>query len=199
MDSNRMSLLDDAITELSLYKKRIFSEIPKAIETKSFYLAALGLATLTEVFGGFYRGNLKQGNSKENYDKFITTFFPESYSQVNKELKLAGLTGLYKQVRCGLVHEYILSDHIIFIEKSSKSDTNCCGIDYIKNIMKDKKKKPFYLIRFIVEQYWNDFKGALDKYEERLKKEEYLLAKLECALDSIDSPLSRSNNLGFGK
>lgn len=195
MDPERRSLLEDALTELELYRKHVCLDIQKAIESESNYLAALGLSTFTEVFGGFYRGDLSQGNSGNNYNEFIKEFFPKSYSEVDDKLRKANLKGLYKQVRCGLVHEYLIGDNFIVVG-NSREPVNC-GIVFIPKMksVRDQKKKYDHLVKFVIEQYFKDFKGALDCYICKVKNDEYLLAKFECALDSIESPLARRKKI----
>lgn len=195
MDPDRRSLLEDALTELDLYREYIYRDIQKAIKSRSNYLAALGLSTFTEVFGGFYRGDLSQGNSANNYNEFIKEFFPKPYSEIDDKLRGANLKGLYKQVRCGLVHEYLIGGNFMVIRKSR--DPLNCGIVFIPKLksVREQKSKHDHLVKFVIEQYFEDFKGALNCYISKVKNDEYLLAKFECALNSIESPLARRKKI----
>ena len=66
-----------------MYRNFIINhDIPEAMLSKSNYLAALGLSTYTEVFGGLYRGDLSQYNGRKNYTAFIKDFFHEEYMSV---------------------------------------------------------------------------------------------------------------------
>ena len=147
-------------------------------------MAALGLSTFTEVLGGLFRGDLKEGISRANYDTFIKEFFPKPYAAVNSRLRQDRLKGLYGAVRCGLVHEYLLQKNFIVVPNSR--DELDCGIVYAP-----KNGKKEYELKFVVDQYFEDFKHAFNKYYGRVKSEPYLVAKLECALNTIDSPLPR--------
>jgi hypothetical protein len=133
-----------------------FEDIEKAITVSANYLAALGLSTYTENLGGLYCGNL-QANMGNNYISFIERYFPSSYKAVNKRLSNKG--GLYKVVRCGLVHEYFVKVPSM-IAIGSASQINC-GILY------DTTNKPPTL-NFIVDRYFNDYKDAFKKYSDDL-------------------------------
>src|SRR6266540_6132560 len=114
-----MALLDDVLRLFNTYESFIIGhDIPVAIEGKSNYLAALGLSTYTEVFGGLYRGTLKMGQGKANYDAFIKDFFGDSYVDVDCRLRKDGLKGLYSAVRSGLVHEYLMKDISMVVMES---------------------------------------------------------------------------------
>ena len=83
-----MTLLTDILSHLDMYRNFIINhDIPEAMLSKSNYLAALGLSTYTEVFGGLYRGDLSQYNGRKNYTAFIKDFFHEEYMNVNSRLK----------------------------------------------------------------------------------------------------------------
>ena len=68
-----VSKLNDVLMSLDSYIRIVKRhEIPQAMDAKSNYLSALGLSTrYTEVFGGLYRGDLSENNSRENYNTFI--------------------------------------------------------------------------------------------------------------------------------
>jgi hypothetical protein len=187
------ALMQDALTDLDLYRACVINnDIPAAIKGGSHYLAALGLSTFTEVFGGLFRGDLKDGNSRKNYDTFIKEFFPKPYTAVDSSLHRGGLKGLYGAIRCGLVHEYLLQQNFIVVMESC--DQLDCGIVYTP-----KKDKKVYELKFVVNQYFQDFRTAFGKYYARVGKDPYLVAKLECALSSIESPLPRRKSFRFRK
>lgn len=131
-----------------------FEDIKKAISVSANYLAALGLSTYTENLGGLYSGNL-QTNLGDNYISFIEHYFPASYTTVHTQLP----GGLYKVVRCGLVHEYFMKVHSTVIIGNASSLN--CGIVY------DAISKPPKL-EFIVDHYFNDYRDAFKKYYDDL-------------------------------
>jgi hypothetical protein len=181
-----MTLLSDVLRHLDMYRSFIIAhDIPKAIEGKCNYLAALGLSTYTEVFGGFYNGNLRQGNGRKNYNSFIYNFFHDDYKGIDSRLYEDKLKGLYGAVRSGLVHEYLMRDTSMVVMHRSKPMT--CGIVYNPN---ESPK-----IIFVVEQYFSDFIKAFQRYYARVKKEPELVQKFEQSLQSINSHLARSRKI----
>jgi hypothetical protein len=136
----------------------MYNDIQGAIKVDANYLAALGLSSYTEHLGGLYLGDLTSGNSKKNYTGFIMDFFPGSmYKTVDTQLQSLG--GLYKVVRCGLVHEYFMKAYSAVSISGSSSN---CGISY------DIAHKPH--LEFYVDVYFNDFKSAFEKYYDELIK-----------------------------
>lgn len=169
-----------------MYRSFIIAhDIPKAIEGKCNYLAALGLSTYTEVFGGFYNGNLRQGNGRKNYDAFVYNFFHDDYKEIDSRLERDKLKGLYGAVRSGLVHEYLIKDTSMVVMHRSKPMTS--GIVY--------KPEESPKIIFVVEQYFADFMKSFQRYYVRVKKEPELVQKFEQALQSINSPMARSRKM----
>jgi len=180
------SLLKDVLTDLKLYKDFIIkNDIPAAIKGNCNYLAALGLSTYTEVFGGLYQGDLRQGRGKKNYDAFIKDFFHKDYIDVDRRLEDDGLRGLYGAVRSGLVHEYLIKDTSIVV-MYRKSQMSCA-------ILYDPMATP--KIMFVVEQYFDDFKNAFNGYYSRIQKEPNLVDRFVAGLNSISSPLPRGNKI----
>lgn len=178
-----MTLLSDVLSLLDTFKTFIIGhDIPVAIEGNCNYLAALGLSTYTEVFGGLYKGDLSQGNSGKNYNAFIKDFFGSEYAEVDARLWRDGLRGLYGAVRSGLVHEYLIKEISIVVMDSDKPIN--CGVIY------DPNGTP--KITFVVKQYFCDFVRAFHQYRSRVKKEPELIKNVEDALKSINSPLARS-------
>lgn len=178
-----MALLNDVMYLLNSYRSSVIHhDIRPAIRSKSRYLAALGLSTYTEVFGGLYRGRLDQGNSENNYMTFIRKFFPPAYCEVNLRLCDDNLNGLYGAVRCSLVHEYLIKDRLIIKMACPKPLT--CGIVYEPN--EDPQ------ITFVVEQYFADFMKAMAAYFDSIRKKSHIVTKFQKALASINSPLVKS-------
>lgn len=156
-----MSLSDiDRKDKVDRLQKFMIKDIQAAIDGKANYLAALGLSTYTENLGGFLNGNFDKHNSAVNYTKFFS-YFPSSglYTTLDSTLKSSPLLeGLYKVVRCGLVHEY-------FMKADSQVTTGVpsptsCGIVY------HPLKSP--QLTFYVDTYFDHFKIALKKYHDEL-------------------------------
>ncbi len=86
-------------------------DLSVAIENKANFLAALGLMVYTEAIGGVVTGYLGvDGRSRQNFEAALPWLGP-SYVQTDALLKRqskTGRDGLYKLVRCGLVHEYFI-------------------------------------------------------------------------------------------
>lgn len=79
------------------------SDIHAAIRGEANYLAALGLATYTEVLGGLRTGQLGvQGQGRANFDAFLP-YLGRDYEDL-----VAKGVDLYGWVRCGLVHNYFI-------------------------------------------------------------------------------------------
>jgi hypothetical protein len=135
----------------------MYSDIERAIKIKANYLAALGLSTYTEHLGGLYLGDLSSGNSKKNFTGFIMNFFPGDMYKI-ADTELAGLGGLYKVVRCGLVHEYFMKTYsTVTISDGVNSK---CGVIY------DPTHTP--QLEFHVDKYYADFNYALKVYYDEL-------------------------------
>jgi hypothetical protein len=148
------------------------------IRNESNNLAALVLSAYTEALGGFYAGTLSPKNSGYNYNGFIYTFFPPEYTEVDSKMaKDHKYQGLYKSVRCSVVHEYLIRDR--FMSIMDYGDNENCGIRY------DPNGKP--PIKFYVKQYLSDFRRAFNYYLELIESDNYLLLRFIRALRSIDS------------
>jgi hypothetical protein len=100
---------------------------------------------------------------------------------VDQNLTNDGLNGLYGTVRSGLAHEYFIKK-ISKIELDSSLTINC-GITYDPN--------NYPQIVFYVNQYFQDFRNAFQKYYMNLKTDQsgFLVAKFGDALYSINSSL----------
>jgi hypothetical protein len=153
------AIITDAQRKLFMdtLRRYTFNDINKAIQESANYLAALGLSTYTENLGGLYCGDL-QTQLSNHYISFIKKYFSPCYTDVDQQLQTLQKGGLYKVVRCGLVHEYFMK-----IESSvTIGGTNqaSCGIMY------DLSKYP--PLQFIVDKYFEDFKEAFRKYSDDL-------------------------------
>ena len=185
-----VSKLNDVLMSLDSYIRIVKRhEIPQAMDAKSNYLSALGLSTYTEVFGGLYRGDLSENNSRENYNTFIKKFFSAGYSEVDRRLALyANFKGLYKAVRCGLVHEYFIRDTLMIIIDDPNEPK--CGIIF------DPDGDP--KITFVVRKYYWDFIASVARYRKELRNSPELVDKFEKALESVGSKLPKSEHFEFG-
>ena len=177
---------DQRRTFMDTLQKYTFEDIEKAIGVSANYLAALGLSTYTENLGGLYRGNL-QTNVSNNYISFIEDYFPPCYKAVHNQLSTKG--GLYKVVRCGLVHEYFMK--ISSTVTVGSVNPLSCGIVY-----NTSNKPP---LEFNVDRYFSDYKDAFKKYYDDLLGTAFKPpnAKLESRFDSaiggmMESPFDSS-------
>jgi hypothetical protein len=95
------------------------SDIDAAIRGKANYLAALGLASYTEVLGGLRTGDLGKRNcSAANFKAFIP-YLGKDYEDLEKR----GID-IYDTVRCGLVHNYFIKgDSTVWMRATAP-----CGI-----------------------------------------------------------------------
>jgi hypothetical protein len=190
-----MTLLDQVLANLDTYVKIIKShEYPGLVQTELNNIAALALSTYTEVFGGLCRGDLGPHNSSANYNIFINTFFPKEYSELDYLLKSSevnkSLKGLYKAVRCGLVHEYFIRDTLIAVMKDAPGNlTIGIGILYYPN---DDIK-----IKFVVSEYFNDFMNAIDRYRNEMKERPGLVCNYIRALQTIGAELPKNESFEF--
>lgn len=175
--------LPNALNLLNILRDYIIEhDIPKAIEGKSNYLAALGLSTYTEILGGLYYGDLS-GNLGHHYICFINEFFPEEYMTVNADLEKDGLRGLYGAVRSGLTHEYFIKKRSQIVIEDDPSSVSC-GIFY------NPRNDPHII--FYVRKYFEDFKHAFEKHYNQLQSDNSgkLLSNFDNALKSINSALT---------
>ena len=143
----------------------MYHDIKEAIKGKANFLAALGLLSYTEFMGGLVTGQLRNRQySQENFKQFICDYFPKEYKDY--------ADNLYEEVRCGLVHEYFVKEtnaanatikyltgkmgKVINNPDDPEGTANYDCACAIK--MKDGK------IEFNVNQYFKDFKSAVEKY-----------------------------------
>ena len=136
----------------------IFHDISAAISGKANYLAALGLVAYTEFMGGLRDGSLgTSGHSKERFYSFFDTLGPE-YAKVRRRREVIKV---YSNIRCGLAHEYFISQESVVKLSKDKEFGQECGIEV----------HPTGVVYFIVERYWDDFQRAVDAYRDALVTE----------------------------
>ncbi len=166
-------------------KKWMYHDIEEAIKGKANILTALGLMTYTEIMGGLITGNLrgeiigidengkikKHSRSEDNFKKCINDLFPNEYKNY--------MDILYEKVRSGLAHEY-------FIKERNENSTVKYFIDnlgIIENNPDDPKGEKDYglpcaitidnnRVIFHVNQYFKDFKKAVEKYLKEVHESE---------------------------
>ncbi len=111
------------------------------------FLTALGLLCYTEFAGRLKRNDFSDGNARVCFDDFFRDLGPE-YDQ------LVQTQNVYRDLRCGLAHEYFVKRSCVIAMLSFRPQ---CGIQWDGNR---------YI--FVVEAYWQDFRGALQALEQRL-------------------------------
>ena len=106
------------------------------------FLAALGLLCYTEFAGRIKCDDFSEGNSRACFDDFFSDLGPE-YAQ------LLGSCAVYKDLRCGLAHEYAVKNScdIAMLEGGRQAGVQWTGTKYV----------------FVVESYWRDFRNAFDR------------------------------------
>lgn len=117
------------------------------------FLAALGLLSYTEFVGKIKYG--KKSGSRDSASGNFNAFFNDLgsyYKEFNSGLDKK--KNVYDIFRCGLAHEYFVKDSCT-IYMLEKQGLHGVGIDENDN---------YY---FVVETYFNDFKKALELYENK--------------------------------
>jgi hypothetical protein len=111
------------------------------------FLAALGLLCCTEFAGRLKRNDFSDGNARVCFDDFFRDL-GAAYAT------LLQTQNIYKDLRCGLTHEYFVKRSCAIAMLSFRPQ---CGVQW------DGKR---YL--FVVEAYWKDFRVALEVLEQQL-------------------------------
>lgn len=186
-----MTILEDVLRSLKSYTNHVV-RVHATFPTRTYAMAALALSTYTEVFGGLFRGTLEPGNSGANYNTFINCFFRKEYSELDYELqtknKERSMKGLYKAVRCGLVHEHFVSDKLMVILNDPNPDSPpATGILFTPK--QDGK------IKFILRRYHLDLLAAVALYRNKLEERPGLVCNYLKALESVGARLPRSGNI----
>lgn len=114
------------------------------------FLAALGLLCYTEFAGKLTY--TKQRNGKDYATGNFNSFFDDIADYKNFRTTGVGVN-VYDVFRCGLAHEYYVKNNCtIYMAKNNK----------LKGIGQESNGKYY----FVVEQYFEDFKVTLDKFEQ---------------------------------
>jgi len=111
------------------------------------FLAALGLLCYTEFAGGLKNDDIVRGKGRVNFNAFFDELGPD-YKAFNAK------HDVYRDLRCGLVHEYYVKKRCFIVISSSKQGIGVKwdGDRYI----------------FVVQQYFEDFKQAFLRLENAL-------------------------------
>ena len=132
----------------------MFGDTEKIINSGCNLPAALCLSTYTEVLGGFLRGKLgADGESRLNYEAFLH-YLGDEYVKIDHELSQHG--GLYRMIRCGLVHEYFPKDSS-GVARATDPPIERGGILRLQN-----------QVYVILRVYLEDFKRGAKKYFDEL-------------------------------
>lgn len=110
------------------------------------FLCALALLCYTEFMGGVERNKFERGEARRNFESFFPQLGP-AYAA------LTGTMDVYDIFRCGLAHEYYV-----------KRDCTIYMFGDPKPALGRREDRYF----FVVEQYFNDFKEAVQALEARL-------------------------------
>lgn len=108
------------------------------------FMCALALLSYTEFMGGVKRGKFQRGEARNNFNSFFADLGSE-YAALTMDV--------YGVFRCGLAHEYyVKEDCTIYMLGHCKPGLGKVGDRYY----------------FVVEQYFNDFKAAVEALETHL-------------------------------
>jgi hypothetical protein len=133
------------------------------------FLIALGLSCYTEYWGKLLQG-LPRDKSKECYIVFFRRL-GRNYNQNPYEKLIKDNIPVYEDIRCGLVHAYVVDRNCtINLEPSGYAE---CGICY--DAIRD-----YYI--FNIKTYFRDFKNAVCTYLNELENDKGLIIKLNNAI-----------------
>jgi hypothetical protein len=144
----------------------MFEDIAKTLELRNViggapnFLLALGLCCYTEYWGKLMKGIAKD-YSPDAFKSFLVELGKSHYEPIKSQI--------YKNVRCGLAHSYM-------IEGNSIIDVDIMGphgieFDTISNTY-----------TFFVQKYFEEFKKAVDNYITNLENNKEGITLLEQAL-----------------
>lgn len=158
------------------FSKYIFGEmirsIDKSLDNFNILLPALGLATYTEIMGGFVSGNLrKKNNSSANFRAFLP-YLGDAYVKLDSEINL------YDVIRNGIVHEFFPKGNFEVWFVHPYSDLyHYTSYDsppiYPVYPGVDRNDKPYIAgpdttVNFYVYEYFRDFKEGVSTYYNQL-------------------------------
>jgi hypothetical protein len=168
----------------------MYQELERCIKNDIRYVAALALLSYTEYIGGLISGNLGlKDKSKDNFYEALM-YFPQEYRTIDANLKIEYVDekgakctdeGIYSLVRCGVVHEYFLKGVATGVINHQDGQTQP---DHIGIVVTTGPEK--FLI-FRTNEYFRDFKSAVDKIYKKLivEYDPDLLKKFNASLDRI--------------
>jgi hypothetical protein len=110
------------------------------------FMCALALLCYTEFMGGAKRGKFQRGEERRNFGSFFADLGVE-YASLTRTINVYGV------FRCGLAHEYFVKEDCTIFMLGDKQP----GLGVVGN--------RYY---FVVEQYFKDFKKAVQALETQL-------------------------------
>lgn len=145
-------------------------DLKKAVNNGLNFLAAIGLMVATEFLGGLLTGKLGiESKSKERFEAGFR-YMGEPYAMLLDKNK-KGVNDIYKNIRCGLVHQYLPAQvKGIYTRGSSE----------LPGILEQSGQ-----LLIVVENYTRDLEAAVNHLVESLPQDNGLLAKCEQALSRI--------------
>ncbi len=184
----------------------IYSDIEKGIKSGANYLVALGLLSYSEFIGGLLTG--KSGISSESESNFNA--FQEKYLSYEYEtnyycdfqITIAGTPypnsvrgkqhyALYTIFRCGLVHEYFIKGNNTVIANSLDNKANSKAGIYWKEVFDEDSGKKIEKMFFHTNNYFRDFKKAVNSYFENLLIDTTLQGNLKNSLNNLNKSISK--------
>lgn len=151
----------------------ICHDLDSCIKVAANYTVALSLLSYTEFIGGLITGNLGlEGNSKKNFNEALK-YFPKAYEKADNiklqyaiGAKIEQKKGLYEIFRCGLAHEYFIKGKNITVVWNNPNGFTAKHIGF---------KKRYGKLIFYNNEYYRDFKNAIQKfYKELVIKEDII-------------------------
>ncbi len=142
-----------------IVKKLMYDDIEEAIKGKANFLAALGLMAYTEFMGKLITGDTGSSSyNKPNFEEFIE-LFPEEYKEHRYYLW---------NMRNNLVHDYIVKK----VRINNNPDDPKGEHDYELSCALFNNEGEFN-----VNQYFKDFKKAVEKYLEKVHSDTKICGK----------------------
>ncbi len=182
----------------------IYHDIERCIEARANYVVALALLSYTEYIGGLISGHLglkDKGIVQTNFEEALK-YFPNEYKQVDSSIVIQYIDedgqpildkkgnpkqdkGIYRLFRCGMVHEYFIKGFLTTMVNNNPDGYTKEKRIGIETVLEDSSKR----LIFYTNEYFRDFKSAVDKIYKLLIVEENkeLLAGFNKSLDTISS------------